>query len=370
MGNRLSRRVHSAPAAQVTAAANAPAEGSETIEHYRYDDSSNRLLAVYRDSEQVSEQRELSYDAVGNIIDDSREQANRALIYGANNRLQGVNGEDFGATYVYNAKGQRVIKRSTGFDGQQREVHFHYDLNDQLMAETDAQGQALREYLYLAGRRVAMLSYTEGEAMLAFVHNDHLGTPRLMTDASAAVVWSADSLPFGETQVAAVAGFENPLRFPGQYADEETGYYQNYFRDYDPSLGRYIQSDPIGLQGGLNTYAYVSNNPLNYVDPYGLAPDWVGPASAVLGATGGALASAGMATGNPYVGGAGLGLMGAAGALQIWDVVTTPMEQMESIQDQLDTIEDTTRGIQDLIDKMNSPDKERSDLDHAKGACS
>jgi RHS repeat-associated protein len=79
---------------------------------------------------------------------------------------------------------------------------------------------------------------------------------------------------------------ENNLRFPGQYFDAETGLHQNYFRDYDPKTGRYIQADPIGLAGGvnpyiyvdsvgkpspdLNLYAYTGNSPINYIDPYGL----------------------------------------------------------------------------------------------------
>ncbi|MEM0955790.1 MAG: RHS repeat-associated core domain-containing protein, partial [Pseudomonadota bacterium] len=99
--------------------------------------------------------------------------------------------------------------------------------------------------------------------------NDHLGTPVAMTDSTQDVVWSVDKTPFGETQASGV--IKEDSRFPGQIYDEETAYYYNYFRVYDPTLGRYIQSDPVGLLGGLNTYAYVSANPLLFSDPLGLA---------------------------------------------------------------------------------------------------
>lgn len=109
-----------------------------------------------------------------------------------------------------------------------------------------------------------------------FVHNDHLGTPQMMTDDTQEVVWQVESQkPFGE-----VAVNEDPdmdgvdvalnVRFPGQYYDAEIGVSYNYFRTYDASLGRYVQSDPIGLNGGINTYGYVAGNPLKYIDPMGL----------------------------------------------------------------------------------------------------
>jgi RHS repeat-associated protein len=106
-------------------------------------------------------------------------------------------------------------------------------------------------------------------------YTDHLNTPRLIADEQQRTVWRWDNTdPFGgnppDENPSGLGPFEFPLRFPGQYADKETNLHYNYFRDYDPSLGRYGESDPIGLGAGLNTYAYVRGDPLSLNDPFGL----------------------------------------------------------------------------------------------------
>jgi RHS repeat-associated protein len=113
-----------------------------------------------------------------------------------------------------------------------------------------------------------------------YVESDHLGTPRAVIDPYRNLaIWSWDFIdnPFGE-----VAANEDPdgdaqlfmfnLRYPGQYFDQETGLHYNYFRDYEPGTGRYLESDPIGLKGDISTYRYVADSPIKYNDPQGLSP--------------------------------------------------------------------------------------------------
>lgn len=118
---------------------------------------------------------------------------------------------------------------------------------------------------------LVLVSLTVGTASAGvyYVTTDHVGTPQVITDTSQNVVWSGTQHPFGQVDVT-TPYIENNVRFPGQYYDKETGLHYNYFRDYDPSLGRYLQSDPIGLNGGLNTYGYALGNPIKFTDPYGL----------------------------------------------------------------------------------------------------
>jgi RHS repeat-associated protein len=111
-------------------------------------------------------------------------------------------------------------------------------------------------------------------AQAYYIYSDQINTAREITDSAGVVVWRADTEPFGANppneNPSGAGTFTYNIRFPGQYFDRESGLHYNYYRDYDPQTGRYMQSDPIGLGGGINTYVYVGGNPLGYSDPRGL----------------------------------------------------------------------------------------------------
>ncbi len=300
VGNRLSR--------EQTKSRTAGSAPISTFETYAYAEDSNRLLSVVSvGNDGLVNNRYLDYDAVGNIVDDVKTDSSKSLLYGARNRLEKVDlGEDGKAVfYSYNAKGQRVSKLVDGIT-----THFHYDIADRMIAETsvgDVEQYIGKEFIYAEDRRIAMVDYTQLESVqVLFVVNDHLGTPQILLSMSEEVVWQMQASPFGEV-TSTGSGVSQPLRFPGQYADKSTGYSYNYFRDYDASIGRYIQSDPIGLNGGVNTFGYVRGNPILRFDPHGLV-DYVnvaisaggiifGGAEAVAGGTGIIASSALLGTG-------------------------------------------------------------------------
>jgi RHS repeat-associated protein len=225
-----------------------------TVYLYTYLANSNRLLSTSGPTP-----KSLTYDAAGNVVGDG----SRSYRYDDRGRLVDV---DFGTIrYQYNAQGQRVRK-----DDSQGAIIFAYGEGGELLGEYDEFGAPIREHVWFAGAPVAVLS---GSGMY-YVHTDHQGTPRVISDGNA-VVWRWEFDPFGSTPVdddpdGDSAPFVYNLRFPGHYFDSETGLHYNYFRTYDPSTGRYLESDPIGLLGGINTYGYALQNPLRYVDPFGL----------------------------------------------------------------------------------------------------
>jgi RHS repeat-associated protein len=204
-----------------------------------------------------------TYDANGNTT----AKGNRTFEYNQNNRLVKVT-EDSTVLgeYLYNGVGQRVKKTADGIT-----TYFIYDFLDNIIAESDGTGTIHTEYLYRGRGRLAKADISEtGSVSLYFYMNDRLGTPEAMLDENQQVVWEAVYQPFGEAAVHPGSSVVNNMRFPGQYYDSETGLHYNYFRYYDPSVGRYLTPDPIGLAGGINLYAYVSGNPVNWVDPLGL----------------------------------------------------------------------------------------------------
>jgi len=199
-----------------------------------------------------------SYDANGNQIQAGPD----VFSYDSQNRLVSATVAGVTAEYGYNHLHQRVTKTLNGHTRL-----MLYDQAGNLLSEVDsATGQTLAEYVWLDG---APLVYIEAGNTYQ-VHVDHLGTPQVLTDAGGQVAWEAHYTPFGRASVISQGPTFN-LRFPGQYFDAGTGLHYNWHRYYDPAIGRYITSDPIGLAGGLNTYGYVGGNPLGNVDILGLA---------------------------------------------------------------------------------------------------
>ncbi len=137
------------------------------------------------------------------------------------------------------------------------------------------------------GGRVAPGAATEikhkrntGEDIVSYLHTDHLATPKIATNPTGTVVWRWESRAFGNYKIEKDPDGDGTnvnvrLRFPGQFKDGESGLYYNWNRYYDPAIGRYVTSDPIGLDGGPNSYLYVGANPLSSIDPTGLL-EWTG----------------------------------------------------------------------------------------------
>ena len=160
-------------------------------------------------------------------------------------------------------------------------IHSVFDSDGRRIAEyNEATGALLREYVWNGWEAVAVI---EGGTVY-FIRADHIGRPVFATNASGVKVWTATYTPFGGVHTS--TGALPTARFPGQWFQSESGLHQNWMRDYDPTTGRYLQADPLGLVDGASVYGYVAQSPMMLTDPTG---EFI-PAAVV----GGALLGAGL----------------------------------------------------------------------------
>ncbi|QRP65295.1 RHS repeat protein [Rhodanobacter sp. FDAARGOS 1247] len=226
---------------------------------YTYDADGNRASDVYGSSVLT-----YGYDAFNRLNTASR---SAAVSYCETTRNCPVYPAGT-TTYVVNAIGQRIQKSNP-----QETALYAYDQDGRLSGELSSVN-GYNYYIYLNGQPIALIHnpvWTSNVDTLYYLHDDQSGRPEVITDGAAQKVWQALNYGFDRSiLLGGVSGVD--IGFPGQIYDAETGNWNNGFRDYDSSDGRYLESDPTGLTGGLNTYAYVGGNPLGYTDPYGL--DW------------------------------------------------------------------------------------------------
>jgi len=231
--------------------------------NYTYLATSHRLTAV--DGEPRN------HDAAGNTTS----IGSKMFTYNDANRMNAVKqGNATLESYGYNHRGERVLRTPAGGAAQ----ITLYDEAGQWLGNYSATGQAQQQAIWLDNYPVALINLpSSGVPKLAYVQPDHLGTPRVVIDSVRDVAiweWSNKSEVFGDQAPdddpdGDGVAFELALRFPGQQATDASGLFYNYQREYEPAIGRYSQSDRIGLLGGISTFAYVDSDPISFIDSEG-----------------------------------------------------------------------------------------------------
>ncbi|MCC4598055.1 RHS repeat protein [Xanthomonas campestris pv. phormiicola] len=255
-GNRLSAKVNT------------------VTQSYTYPTTNHRLSAVAGTAR--------TYDAIGNTL--SIGGTAQEFAYDATGRMsQAKRAGTVVMKYGYNGRGEQVRRVD------KTNTYTLYDESGHWLGNYDANGATLQQAIWLDDLPVGVLAKNS----VRYVQPDHLGTPRAVIDPVRDVAiwtWDLKGEAFGNTPPDQDpdkdgTAFVFDMRFPGQRYDAATGLNQNYFRDYDPATGRYGQSDPIGLNGGLNTYGYSLQAPVDHSDAWGLAT-WKGNSYGVGGGAG------------------------------------------------------------------------------------
>ena len=220
-----------------------------------------------------------TFDAAGNLTGNGT----ATFTYSDRGRMASSKVGANTVTYLYNAMEQRTKKTGPTAIVATGANYYVHDEQGMLIGEYDANNKVISETVYLGSTPVALLKQTTTGSgtttavttAIHYIYADQIDTPRVITRASDnKMVWRWDQAdPFGMAAAnenpQALGVFNSNQRFPGQLYDKETNLHYNWHRDYDPQLGRYIQSDPIGLSGGINTFAYVGGQPNRLVDPSG-----------------------------------------------------------------------------------------------------
>lgn len=258
------------------------------VESYSYDAIGNRVGSAqqlgdwtYNSFNQLIQwgegknQTALTYTQNGQLATEVKADKQLSYQYNAADRLVSVsNGTTELASYQYDPYGRRISKTVNG------ETTYFIYTDEGLIAELNSNGKLKVAYGWHPDAEwgtspLWQANLTANQTLQSATYNylitNHLGTPQLAVNNQGQQTWKIYSDAFGNTTLDPNNQITLNLRFPGQYYDQETGLSYNYFRDYNPKTGRYIQTDPIGLNGGINTFGYVGGNPLLYVDAYGLS---------------------------------------------------------------------------------------------------
>jgi RHS repeat-associated protein len=223
--------------------------------------SSNRLMSTTG-----ALARTYSYDAAGNTAS----YASDSFAFNQLGRMTGATASGASTNYLYSALGQ-MIKKSAASGT----TLLMYDEAGHLLGEYSSSGSLIEETVWMGDIPVATLRPSGSAILIYYVHSDQYGSPRAVTlPSNNALTWLWSANPYGvdtpNQNPQGLGTFIYNMRFPGQYYQAETGLNYNYARDYDSATGRYLESDPIGLSGGINTYAYAGGDPVSNTDPLGL----------------------------------------------------------------------------------------------------
>jgi len=252
--------------------------GNETNEMEYSANNLNQYLSVTS----VVSVRAYSYDLNGNQLTYYRQATNgwttNYLVWDIEDRLTAItNQEGEVARYTYDPFGRRLSKVVNG------NTNYYLYADEGLIGEYDSAGNEICSYGYQPNSlwmnnpvwmHTTIPSLNDGGTNYLYYLNDHLGAPQTLVRKNGAVAWAAAMDAFGNVHVLPGAVVTNNLRFSSQYYDEESGLHYNTMRYYDPVSGRFLSRDPIGELGGLNVYRFLGNDPLDYIDAYGLACSW------------------------------------------------------------------------------------------------